>query len=153
MTGSQTSPAHGAGAPTVSRAHPVTIERHNTLDAHLGPTGDQPADPAWTVDLVASVLATAGIEVAGVTITVDPDHYQSVTGCELAAGQLGSATRHPAVLYICPHGTRTEVSRLVAPEITHLTHWSLGHRAGFFERVQDLLDRHTLVGTHPAALR
>lgn len=126
----------------MTRARPTMTDRHNALRHHLEPNdAARNATPAWTLARIDTLLGVAGVDPASIGRHVAAESYRLATGQPIADNQYGMASRQPHHVYVCSHGTRGDVERVIAHEVTHLTHWALRHRATFFEQAQALLDR------------
>lgn len=126
----------------MTRTQPSMVDRHNALRHHLHPNdAARNATPAWTLTRIDTLLDLAGIDPADVGRHIAAESYRLATGQTIADNQYGMASREPHHIYVRPHGTRGDVERVIAHEVTHLTHWKLGHRAAFFQHAQALLDR------------
>ena len=136
----------------MSPARPTMVDRHNALVHHLEPNdAAHNATPAWTLARIDTLLRLAGIDPSTVGRHIAPESYRRATGQRIADNQYGMAWREPHHVYVRPHGTRGDVERVIAHEITHLTHWTLGHRATFFDHAQALLDRSNIADRYTIA--
>ena len=124
--------------------HRVTTARHYTLRHRLSdPVASAPATEPWARHRVAALATAAGLDHDAITVTTTPEAFTAATGINVGPADHGMASWADArVIYIDPikAGTRGDLERVIAHELGHLRWPSLGHRAQFFQRVQQMLD-------------
>ena len=120
---------------------------HRLAEAHAG----IPATEVWIAQRAQRYAAVAGVDLH--VVCTDPADYQERTGVEVGPNDWGSASwaydHH--VVFIDPtrgDGTRATVELVIAHEVAHLGWHTLRHLAGFFDRVQQLIDDVAAAGAH-----
>lgn len=124
--------------------HPVTTARHYALRHHLDDSqASAPATERWARHRVATLATAAGLDHHTITVTTTPEAFTAATGIDVGPADHGMASwADGRVVYVDPAKAATcgDLELVIAHELGHLRWPSLGHRAQFFERVQQLLD-------------
>lgn len=128
----------------------LTQGRHFALRHRLGATeAAEVAEPFWVADRIRHYAAAAGL--GAVTAVVTAQEHEAHTGRPVDPNTWGNAdwSGPELLVYVDPHKCRTKgaAELVVAHEVGHLRWRSYRHRAVFFTRVQELLDRASLPGT------
>ena len=97
----------------------------------------------WARHRVAALAIAAGLDHHAITVTTTPEAFTTATGIDIGPTDHGMASWADArVIYVDPAKAANcgDLELVIAHELGHLRWPSLGHRAQFFERVQQLLD-------------